>query len=338
MSALIAKGGADAVEISVTPAELTDAQKALIDSDATATMLNGYAVGLRNLRGDVIPFGESDDVDLTVYIPFTEEMYDYCNDGYRLVVSEIDASGTVLTPVESVTPVGLNPKLYFTVDHAGTFIVSYAVDESEQPETPEQPEQPETPEQPAPPAAEDVVITNDQGATLVRPSVGNGEADEQWTDVTLVTEWLGGDVATTAGKAVTTAIDNVVQMYVYDIHLEDGAGSEFAVPEGDTVRVTLPLPEDMPADGVHVFHVAEDGTVTDMNATVDPKARTVSFSTTHFSTFVIARVDEKEAAAIEKPVTPALPQTGDTLAPIVLAAIAVAGAAALGAGLVLKRR
>ena len=143
--------------------------------------------------------------------------------------------------------------------------------------------------------ATETVIANEQGAMLSHTVTGAVDEagrtdDELWSMLSLVTDWLGGDVADAAGSAINTAIAGVTKMYVYDIHLEDPLGAEFTIPEGDQVTVTLPVPADMSLENLHVFHVADDGTVTDMNATVNADAGTVSFTTSHFSTFVLANV------------------------------------------------
>lgn len=173
------------------------------------------------------------------------------------------------------------------------------------------------------------VISNAQGATLTHTVSGKVDADgfgddAVWSMLTLVTDWIGGDAAETAGDAINTAVAGVKAMYVYDIHLEDWEGNVFAVPEGDRVTVTLPIPEGMSAENLFVFHVADDGTVTDMHATVDAEAGTVSFETTHFSTFVLANVEPGSgsvgAGAAGTP-TGTLAQTGD------LSLLAGAGAA-----------
>lgn len=175
----------------------------------------------------------------------------------------------------------------------------------------------------------ETVISNAQGATLTHTVSGKVDADgfgddAVWSMLTLVTDWIGGDAAETAGDAINTAVAGVKAMYVYDIHLEDWEGNVFAVPEGDRVTVTLPIPEGMSAENLFVFHVADDGTVTDMHATVDAEAGTVSFETTHFSTFVLANVEPGSgsvgAGAAGTP-TGTLAQTGD------LSLLAGAGAA-----------
>ena len=187
----------------------------------------------------------------------------------------------------------------------------------------------------------ETVITNAQGATLTHTVSGAVDAegmgeDGLWSMLSLVTTWLGEDAAAAAGDAVNTAIQGVTTMYVYDIHLEDPNGAEFAIPAGDQVTVTLPIPEKLSAENLHVFHVADDGTVTDMNATVDAAAGTVSFTTSHFSTFVLANVAPQQTAATNAGET--LTATGDASL-IACAGAALSGLA--GAGLVamgFKRR
>lgn len=188
----------------------------------------------------------------------------------------------------------------------------------------------------------ETVISNAQGATLTHTVSGKVDADgfgddAVWSMLTLVTDWIGGDAAETAGDAINTAVAGVKAMYVYDIHLEDWEGNVFAVPEGDRVTVTLPIPEGMSAENLFVFHVADDGTVTDMHATVDAEAGTVSFETTHFSTFVLANVEPGSgsvgAGAAGTP-TGTLAQTGDfsLLAGAGVATAALAGSCLIAVG------
>lgn len=211
--------------------------------------------------------------------------------------------------------------------------------------------------------ASETVVTNEQGASIAHtPTDGEKGDDGLWSALTLVTEWQGGETAQTATDAVVSIVPGVTgHPYVYDIHLLDPMGNVFAVPDGDSVTVTLPIPQGLSADGLHVFHVADDGTVTDMNATVDAEAGTVSFTTTHFSTFVLANVEDAgpiggpgaaekpagEKPAGEKPagVKPADVATGDQLAatgdPTTFVGLlaAVPGCAALlGAAVLRKRR
>ena len=110
------------------------------------------------------------------------------------------------------------------------------------------------------------------------------------------------------------------------------------------MTVTLPVPADMSLENLHVFHVADDGTVTDMNATVNADAGTVSFTTSHFSTFVLANVAGSMGGTGSTADSNA-PSAGGTLAETGDAALIACAGAALsglaGAGLVgagFKRR
>ena len=191
--------------------------------------------------------------------------------------------------------------------------------------------------------ATETIIANEQGATLSHTVTGAVDEvgrtdDELWSMLSLVTDWLGGDVADAAGSAVNTAIAGVTKMYVYDIHLEDPTGAEFEIPAGDQVTVTMRVPLGMSLEGLRVFHVADDGTVTDMNATVNADAGTVSFATSHFSTFVLANVAGAAGGQTDSPTGNGNGPANDTLAStgdaslIACASAAVTGLA--GAGLV----
>lgn len=190
----------------------------------------------------------------------------------------------------------------------------------------------------------ETVVTNDEGnsfshtAGTVNEDGWTYADDDRWSSLTLVTDWLGGDIAEAAGDAVNAAISGVKKMYVYDIHLEDPVGNEFEIPDGDQVTVTLLIPEELRgASGLHVFHVADDGTVTDMNAVVDQEAGTLTFTTTHFSTFVIAQVAENGEPPAGGGKGDKLTQTSDNS--LVPAAVAVAGAVlAFGAAAVVRHR
>ncbi len=192
----------------------------------------------------------------------------------------------------------------------------------------------------------ETVIANEQGATLSHTSSGKTETDEwggtwgddaTWSMLTLVTDPISGEAADKAEAALKDAI-GVSDAYLLDIHLLDPHGNVFEIPEGDQVTVTLPVPASMSLENLHVFHVADDGTVTDMNATVDAEARTVSFTTTHFSTFALANVAGATTGENVQPLNTAdkasgkadggLAQTGD------VAGIAAVGAVLCAAGVV----
>ncbi len=192
-----------------------------------------------------------------------------------------------------------------------------------------------------------VTITNESGASLTVPATSSDPNYYHW--LTLETTWLDGDAAQKPYDALIASVDNVTGAYVYDINLLDPIGKPAQPLEGDAVAVTLPIPEGLSAEGLHVFHVADDGTVTDMGATVDAEARTVTFTTTHFSTFVLANVGgQPDGLAVpetkpagEKNVsesTEAVPATGDAGSAAALLAAGSGAMALLGSRALRRRR
>lgn len=184
----------------------------------------------------------------------------------------------------------------------------------------------------------ETVITNEQGATLTHtPNSGENGNDGWWSMLTLVTDQVVGEAADKAAAALQDAVEVIGGVYVLDIHLLDPLGNPIDFPEGEQATVTLPVPASMSLENLRVFHVADDGTVTDMNATVDAEARTVSFTTTHFSTFALANVAGGQGEQVQ-PLNTAdkagdgLVKTGD------VSGIAAIGAVACAAGVALIAR
>lgn len=190
-------------------------------------------------------------------------------------------------------------------------------------------------------ASDDVtVISNEQGATLSH--VPNGTAGDAWfwSMLQLVTDPISGAEADKATAALKGSVEVSGDVILYDIHLLDFTGSVFAIPDGEQVTVTLPVPASMSLEGLHVFHVADDGTVTDMKATVDAGARTVSFTTTHFSTFALANVVDNTVASLPangEQAVDGLAATGDATG-VVVAGAALCAVAAAGAAVAARKR
>lgn len=95
----------------------------------------------------------------------------------------------------------------------------------------------------------------------------------------------GVNVGESENTNVATAVQYVItgDNYVaYDITLEYADG--YSATE-DTKTVTLPIPEGV--TNPVVYYVPETGDAVNMNATVSEDGTTVSFTTTHFSTYVL---------------------------------------------------
>lgn len=155
-------------------------------------------------------------------------------------------------------------------------------------------------------------VKSKSGATVEVPV---SEDDPSYYNGTLlVADELDGTEAQGAKAKLTAKVADVTNSVAYDLHFEkyvwNGTSmvTETMLPkDGDTIKVTLPIPEELSTDGLHVYYVAEDGTVTDMNGTVDADARTITFETTHFSTYVLANVKGSEPTKPTEPTNPTKP-------------------------------
>lgn len=182
------------------------------------------------------------------------------------------------------------------------------------------------------------------GATATIPAA-NLEEQRQLSALTLVSGELDEGQVAGAEGAVIAVLGDPLNVKAFDLHLQDPSGAEVPVPDGKTVTVTLPIPEDWTIGDVRVLHVADDGAVTDMNATVNAAERTVTFATTHFSTFVMANYPAKTVDQASDTVKPLdtddasdLAKTGDSQTPLAAVAAVAALAAAGAAGIALRRR
>lgn len=182
------------------------------------------------------------------------------------------------------------------------------------------------------------------GASASIPAA-NLKEQSLFNTLTLVSGELSEEKAADAEGAVVAALGDPLNIQAFDLHLQGSDGKEFPVPDGKTVTVTLPIPDDWAIGDVRVLHVADDGTVTDMNATVNAAERTVTFTTTHFSTFVMANYPAQtveQTSDTVKPLTTddasGLAKTGDSPAPLAAVAAVAALAAAGAAGIALRRR
>ena len=80
-------------------------------------------------------------------------------------------------------------------------------------------------------------------------------------------------------------IDTDAQVYVLDITIVDAQGA--VVNFDGSVTVQIPIPEDFEeSDVYYIYYLADNGTLTDMHATYNGNGY-VSFTTTHFSTYIL---------------------------------------------------
>lgn len=101
-------------------------------------------------------------------------------------------------------------------------------------------------------------------------------------------------------KGTITINENDQLLAAYDINLMDSA-SQIVQPSG-IVTVKLPVPAGADTSKLTVYHVKEDGTLENMNATVVDGY--LVFTTTHFSTYIITTEKaEEEKGTIDNPYT-----------------------------------
>ncbi len=130
----------------------------------------------------------------------------------------------------------------------------------------------------------EIVIPGTNGAYLTT------EENEYYDALSLVVDEVEAAEAEKAENIVISANPNVTDTVVYEIYLTDSEGTKYQPAEGDEVRITLAVPDGWDAADTMVYHVADDGTLTDMKAVASEDGKTVSFTTTHFSVFVLAHV------------------------------------------------
>ena len=129
--------------------------------------------------------------------------------------------------------------------------------------------------------ADDMTLTSDSGASV---EISGGD----FGGTEFVVDELTGTKGQEAEAIVVAALGEGSKAIAYDIHLEY-KDNEIELVDGVSATVTLPVPEGWIAEDIVVYHVGADGTVTDMKAVPSSDGTTVSFTTTHFSTFVIAQ-------------------------------------------------
>lgn len=138
------------------------------------------------------------------------------------------------------------------------------------------------------------------------------------SDTVLKTEKVtDGENFTIVDKALTDTADKWV---AYDISLlSDNAEIQ---PNGK-VKIAIPRPAELNADKLALFHVAEDGKLTQIPFTLDEATDTVVFETDHFSLYVVAEKTETDSGSSNPPTG----YNGQGILP--LAVLLMAGAAVL---------
>ena len=104
-----------------------------------------------------------------------------------------------------------------------------------------------------------------------------------------------GENFTIVDKALTDTADKWV---AYDIRLlSDNAEIQ---PSGK-VKIAIPRPTELSADKLALFHVAEDGNLTQIPYTLDEATDRMVFETDHFSLYAVAEKNEMDNGSSNPP-------------------------------------
>lgn len=224
--------------------------------------------------------------------------------GVKVAVTNGTVKDGVITFTEK--PTSLEYKIVYGKDAAGNELVLTAaasnieikaaeteppVTETEPPET-QAPETTETtPAETTAPSEPSVLEDKDESVTVEYPA---SEA-ESYSDVKLTVERN----ADTAKEVADSAFEGKYASYVpYEITLTKD-GEPFAPVSSLTVNV--PVPEGWDASKTAVYYVAAGSQPVDMNASASANGKYVTFTTTHFSTYVLVNT----ATAVSETTAPA---------------------------------
>lgn len=142
-----------------------------------------------------------------------------------------------------------------------------------------------------------IKVTAGTSTTIVN---GNGSSltttgdDLYYSALTLVVDDITDSEGSDASQIVISSLGGDAKAIAFDIHLELD-GEEYPVQDGDSVTVTLPVPDGWNAGDILIYYVSDDGTMTDMQAVPSADGKTVSFTTTHFSTYVMAQENHEHS-------------------------------------------
>lgn len=116
------------------------------------------------------------------------------------------------------------------------------------------------------------------------------------SDTVLKTEKVtDGENFTIVDKALTDTADKWV---AYDIRLlSDNAEIQ---PNGK-VKIAIPRPTELNADKLALFHVAQDGKLTQIPYTLDEATDRIVFETDHFSLYAVAETSETDSGSSNPP-------------------------------------
>ena len=107
-------------------------------------------------------------------------------------------------------------------------------------------------------------------------------------DTELQIEKATGDRYAIVSKALE---DKAGKFEAFDISLL--SGEKEIQPEG-TVKITMPVPSGYDTDNLAVYHISDDGELTEIDFTLSSDQKSVSFETDHFSMYALAELKKQD--------------------------------------------
>jgi len=161
----------------------------------------------------------------------------------------------------------------------------------------------------------EVPVTDEDGSTGIRLESTTAELPEN--TVLLATRLTSGSMFDVA----STVLKDAVNIFVFEIKLESG-GVEIQ-PNGK-VKINIPIPQNFDASNIVVYRISDDGTKTpySVSITTIEGVNYAAFETDHFSTYVLAQLDNEQIEKDETPKT-GITQTSDNV--IILMILSIIG-------------
>ena len=171
----------------------------------------------------------------------------------------------------------------------------------------------------------DVIVDNQAD---VQVTVGNADQVFEANTVITVESVSEGKTYDTVKKALEDVVADMKHTAILEITAT--LNGKPIQPSGK-VQMTIQIPENLSAENLKLFYVAESGKTEEIAITVDKNARTVTANLEHFSTYVLANVVVDKA-------DDGVPPTGDPSQMILTVGMLLTSAAALGGLTVVARK
>ncbi len=192
--------------------------------------------------------------------------------------------------------------------------------------TPEPSPEPTVSPEPSPVPDGSVTLDNRTDSQI---TLGNADQVFEANTMIVVENIVDGEIYNRVEEALKDVVSGMDRVAILEM---TAMCNGVPVQPNGAVQVTFEIPDNLSADDLKLYYVAENGTKEEMPITVDKHSNTVTANLTHFSTYVLANVAPVQGGG-------GVPSTGDTSQTLFFAGTLVAALCLLGGmNLVHKRR